>query len=278
MQPDYDEFAIRKALRRAWSLDTAVQWSAENPANGQCNVTAAVIHDLFGGEILRTKLTGVWHYYNQLGGKPVDFSDSQFTDPGARFAAPDPYDDELSSREACMEGIADREYEALKTALLAALPPHEGGCACGTVRYRLTSAPMFVHCCHCTWCQRESGAAFALNALIEADRVVVLSGEPELVPTPSVNPDGQQFYRCPSCKIALWSHYPMAEVEARKMRFVRVGTLDEPQHLPPDVHIYTSTKQPWLSLDGKVPVFSEHYDRAAVWPAANYARLQELMA
>ena len=47
----------------------------------------------------------------------------------------------------------------------------EGGCACGAVRYRLTSAPMFVHCCHCRDCQRQTGSAFVLNALIEADRV-----------------------------------------------------------------------------------------------------------
>ncbi len=278
MPLEYDEFAIRKALRQCWSLDTAPQWSAENPANGQCNVTAAVIHDVFGGEILRTKMPGVWHYYNQIDGRRADLSDSQFTDPGARFEAPDPYQDELSSRDAAMEGIPEREYVALKTALLAALPPYEGGCACGAVRYRLTSAPMFVHCCHCTWCQRESGAAFALNALIEADRVVLLSGEPERVATPSVHPDGQEYCRCPHCKVALWSHYPMAEVGRHKVCFVRVGTLDEPQHVPPDIHIYTSTKQPWFQLDGKAQVFCEHYDRAKVWPADRYARLQALSA
>ena len=88
MLPAYDEFSIRRALPRAWSLDTAVQWTPDNPANGQCNVTAAVIHDLFGGEVLRTQLPGVWHYYNRINGERVDFSDSQFTAPGARFAAP----------------------------------------------------------------------------------------------------------------------------------------------------------------------------------------------
>lgn len=121
MKPDYDEAVIRKALPRAWSLETAPQWSRENPANGQCNVTAAVIFDLFGGEILRTQLTGVWHYYNQINGERVDFSDSQFTAPGARFAAPEAYDDVPSSREAAMEGIPQREYEALRRRLLAAL-------------------------------------------------------------------------------------------------------------------------------------------------------------
>ncbi|MEM8688034.1 MAG: hypothetical protein AAGF81_11930 [Pseudomonadota bacterium] len=124
MNPDYDELTIRKALRQSWSLETAPQWSAENPANGQCNVTAAVIYDLFGGEVLRTRMPGVWHYYNEIGGKRVDFSDSQFTDPGARFAAPDPYQDERSSRDAAMNGIPEREYQALKSALIAGLSAH----------------------------------------------------------------------------------------------------------------------------------------------------------
>ncbi len=74
--------------------------------------------------MLRTKMPGVWHYYNQINGKRVDFSDSQFTDPGARFAAPDPYEDELSSRDAAMDGIPKREYQALKSAVLAKLSVH----------------------------------------------------------------------------------------------------------------------------------------------------------
>ena len=85
--------------------------------------------------------------------------------------------------------------------------PLEGGCDCGQIRYRVTSAPLVVHCCHCRWCQRESGAAFALNAMIEADRVVHLQAEPELVETPSASGKGQRVARCPKCRIALWSNY-----------------------------------------------------------------------
>lgn len=117
----YDEDRLRVALPKAWSLETAVQWRPENPALGQCNVTAAVICDLFGGEILRTRLPEVWHYYNRIEGRRVDFTDSQFTAPGAIFAAPERYDDEVATREDAMTGIPQREYDTLKAALLSRL-------------------------------------------------------------------------------------------------------------------------------------------------------------
>src|SRR5690349_6156782 len=136
--------------------------------------------------------------------------------------------------------------------------PIEGGCDCRTVRYRLQTAPLFVHCCHCRWCQRESGASFALNAMIESDRVTELGQAPELVNTPSASGKGQQIARCPHCKVAVWSHYAGA---GPAVAFVRVGTLDEPDHLPPDIHIFTSTKQPWIVLTPGTPVMAEYYDR-----------------
>ena len=151
--------------------------------------------------------------------------------------------------------------------------PIDGGCACGQTRYRLTSPPIFVHCCHCRWCQRESGAAFALNAMIEADRVVVLTGEPELVPTPSQSGAGQKFARCPTCKVALWSNYSGA---GDAVRFVRVGTLDQPDRLPPDIHIYTTSKQPWVVIPPGVPTLPEYYRKDDYWPEASLARWRAL--
>lgn len=148
----------------------------------------------------------------------------------------------------------------------------EGGCTCGAVRYRITRRPMFVHCCHCRWCQRETGAAFALNAMIESDRVEVLKGSPEPVNTPSESGKGQKIIRCPSCRIALWSNYAGAGVA---IRFVRVGTLDEPDRLPPDIHIYTASKQPWVVLPPDTPAFEEYYDRDKVWPKESLARRRE---
>ena len=145
----------------------------------------------------------------------------------------------------------------------------EGGCDCGGVRYRMTSMPIFVHCCHCRWCQRESGSAFALNAMIEADRVVLLHGKPELVDTPSNSGKGQKFHRCPSCRIALWSNYAGA---GDAINFVRVGTLDEPDRLPPDIHIFTASKQPWVILPSDVPAMEAYYDRKEHWPAESLAR------
>jgi len=133
----------------------------------------------------------------------------------------------------------------------------------------MTSAPIIVHCCHCRWCQRETGASFALNAVIEADRVLLTSGEPELVLTPSHSGKGQKIRRCPQCKVAVWSHYAGA---GEKFDFIRVGTLDEPDRLPPDVHIFTSTKQPWVVLPDGARAFDEFYDPKEVWSDEMRAR------
>ena len=146
---------------------------------------------------------------------------------------------------------------------------YEGGCTCRQVRYRLRSKPLFVHCCHCRWCQRETGTAFALNAMIEADRVEVLAGEVEIVHTPSNSGKGQKISRCPNCRIAVWSNYAGAGDAAR---FVRVGTLDEPDLLRPDIHIFTLSKQPWVVLPAGTPAVPEFYDREKMWPAESLAR------
>ncbi len=135
----------------------------------------------------------------------------------------------------------------------------EGGCTCGEVRYRLTRSPMVVHCCHCRWCQRETGTAFALNAMIETSCVSLLSGQPELVETPSNSGNGQQIARCPNCHIAVWSHYAGA---GALLCFIRVGTLDNPDAFPPDIHIYTASKQPWVILPPDKPAFEEYYRRS----------------
>jgi hypothetical protein len=152
--------------------------------------------------------------------------------------------------------------------------PAEGGCDCRAVRFALQSAPLFVHCCHCRWCQRGSGAAFALNAMIEADRVINLGVLPAIVDTPSASGLGQKIARCPSCRVALWSHYAGS---GPVVAFVRVGTLDNPDLLPPDVHIFTATKQPWVVLPEGTPAFAEYYDREALWPAESLARRQAIL-
>ena len=152
--------------------------------------------------------------------------------------------------------------------------PIEGGCDCGAVRYRMETAPLFVHCCHCRWCQRESGASFALNAMIEADRVVDLGTPPELVRTPSASGLGQDIARCPRCRIAVWSHYAGA---GPVVKFVRVGTLDNPDALPPDIHIFTQSKQPWVVLPPGIPAVPEYYDRNDHWPPESLARRQAIL-
>lgn len=153
-------------------------------------------------------------------------------------------------------------------------PTFEGGCDCRATRYRLTAKPLFVHCCHCRWCQRESGASFALNAMIESECVELLAGAPTLVHTPSESGKGQQIARCPHCFIAVWSHYAGA---GPLVSFVRVGTLDNPDALPPDIHIFTASKQPWVVLPPGATAVTEYYDRKLHWPAESLARMAPLM-
>lgn len=156
------------------------------------------------------------------------------------------------------------------------LPHHsEGGCTCGEVRYRITGAPLFVHCCHCTKCQTETGSAFALNALIEADRVETIAGAPEPMATPTESGKPQQVWRCPSCKVALWSNYGGA---GDLVRFVRVGTLDDAGAIEPDIHIYTRSKLPWLRLPETCVAVEAYYDRKKYWPQASLSRLETLLS
>ena len=151
----------------------------------------------------------------------------------------------------------------------------EGGCDCRYIRYRLTDKPLFVHCCHCRWCQRETGSAFVLNAMIEADRVELLHGEVDVVHTPSYSGKGQKIARCPTCRIAVWSNYAGG---GDAVRFVRVGTLLEPDRLPPDIHIFTASKQPWVVLPPGTPAFAEFYKASEIWPADSLARRAALLA
>lgn len=151
----------------------------------------------------------------------------------------------------------------------------EGGCDCGAIRYRLTGRPLFTHCCHCRWCQRETGSAFALNAMIESGFVELLRGKPETVWTPSESGRGQRIVRCSTCRLALWSHYGGG---GDKVKFVRIGTLDDPDLLPPDVHIFTASRQPWVVLDPKTPAFAEYYDLEELWPEESQARRRAMSA
>jgi hypothetical protein len=148
----------------------------------------------------------------------------------------------------------------------------EGGCSCGAVRYRLTSQPLFVHCCHCLNCQRQTGSAFVINLLIEADRMELLAGDPQPVDVPRDDGSTQTIYRCPTCQVALFSEYGRPEV-----RFVRAGTLDDPSGITPDVHIFTRSKLPWVTIPDSAPAFEVYYDSRSLWPAASLERLDTVL-
>jgi len=149
----------------------------------------------------------------------------------------------------------------------------QGGCACGRIRYRLTARPMFVHCCHCRDCQRQTGTAFVINGLIETGRVEV-EGEPQPISVPTDSGKPHRIFRCPHCQTAVWSEYGGLE----RLRFVRAGTLDEPSMVSPDVHIYTRSKLPWVTLPADVPRFAAYYKASEVWPAEALERRRRALA
>jgi hypothetical protein len=142
-----------------------------------------------------------------------------------------------------------------------------GGCACGAVRYRLTSGPMFVNCCHCTDCQRQVGSAFVINAIIELDRIEVQSGQVKAVRMPTDSGKVHDVYRCTGCGTALWSDYG-----GRPFRFVRATTLDDRAALKPDAHIYTRSKLPWVQIPPDQPAFEVFYDFGTQWSPEAKAR------
>ncbi|MCP4295557.1 MAG: GFA family protein [Proteobacteria bacterium] len=150
---------------------------------------------------------------------------------------------------------------------------YEGRCTCGDVHYRMKSEPMFVHCCFCRWCQRETGTSYALNGMIESDLVEILKGKVEVVHIPTRSGKGQTIHRCPKCRIALWGHYAGA---GDTISFVRIGTLNNPDLFPPDIQIYTSSKQPWVILSPDIPSVSEFYKASEFWPEESLERRSRL--
>jgi len=149
----------------------------------------------------------------------------------------------------------------------------EGGCTCGAIRYRMKASPLFVHCCHCRWCQRETGSAFALNAMVEASEVELLQGNPVQVTIPSNSGKGQKMTRCPECQITVWSNYGGG---GDAINFIRVGTLDDPDRLSPDIHIFTESKQPWVVLNDGVPAVPSYYSVKEHWPPESLERARAL--
>jgi hypothetical protein len=148
----------------------------------------------------------------------------------------------------------------------------KGGCSCGQVRYQLLDKPIRVHCCHCSDCQRHTGSAFVLNAIIETSAIKILRGKLLVVPMKrTFGP--HDIYRCPKCKVALWSDYG----HRSQIRFVRVGTLDHPRAIRPDIHIYTETKVPWLKLPKNTPAFQQYYDLKKVWPLKSQRRFKQAL-
>jgi hypothetical protein len=149
----------------------------------------------------------------------------------------------------------------------------EGGCACGAIRYRLQSDPLFIHCCHCRNCQRQTGSAFVINLMIEASHVEMVAGAPQPVEVPRDDGNTQRIFRCPTCQVAVYSEYGRPEV-----RYVRGGTLDQPSEVTPDVHIFTKSKVSWLTIPESTPAFEVYYDMEALWPAASLERLNAILA
>lgn len=153
------------------------------------------------------------------------------------------------------------------------MPIHSGSCSCGFVRYRLTSDPMFVQCCHCTLCQKQTGSAFVINAQIETDRIELLDGKPEPISMPTESGRPHDIYRCPKCLVALWSDYGRRPM----LRFVRVATLDDFHGIVPQAHIFVRSKVPWVRLPDGAKAFDVYYDMKQEWPAESLARREAIL-
>ena len=135
------------------------------------------------------------------------------------------------------------------------------------------SEPLFVHCCHCLNCQRQTGSTYVVNVLIETDRVELLAGEPVAIDVPRGGGKRQRIFGCPVCQTALYSRYT-----SDRIRFVRAGTLDDPSSVEPDVHIYTRSKVPWVELPESLPAFRAYYDTQRLWPTQSLERLEAARA
>lgn len=143
---------------------------------------------------------------------------------------------------------------------------------------------MITHCCHCTLCQRETGSAFALNAVIECYNFNITSSATPLIlgrPSPS-SPSGENHLiaHCPNpnCNVDIFAHYGANKATV----YLKTGTLDDEsrKRVEPDVHIFTSTKVKWLDLRGEVekgvPVCEEFYEREDFWSKESLVRLEKL--
>jgi hypothetical protein len=144
----------------------------------------------------------------------------------------------------------------------------DGQCFCGRVRYRMQGRPMFIHCCHCRDCQQQSGSAFVVNGLIEAERIKPMEGAPKPVSMRTDSGHPHDIYRCEACQSALWSDYG----GRTWLRFVRMATLDRAGEFVPDVHIFTRSKLPWVVLPEGARAFQEYYSTKAEWPEESIAR------
>lgn len=152
----------------------------------------------------------------------------------------------------------------------------DGECFCGAVKYRLIDRPMFVQCCHCTDCQTQTGGPFAINGLIERDRIELEpdSLEPVAVSMPTSSGRPHDIYRCPTCQTAVWSDYG----RRRHLVFLRISTLAERHAIVPQAHIFTRSKAPWVALPEGTKAFDVYYEMNEEWPAASLARRAAVMA
>jgi hypothetical protein len=147
----------------------------------------------------------------------------------------------------------------------------EGGCACGAIRYKLTASPLIVHACHCRDCQRLTGGPFAINIWIERGFVEMAPAAPRSVRLAGGSGKPHDVYSCAACGTALWSRYEAAPGD---FLFIRAGTLDDPAAVAPDVHIFTRSKLPWLTLPPGAPAFESMYRIDEVWSPENRERLR----
>lgn len=159
--------------------------------------------------------------------------------------------------------------------MVARTTPLEGGCACGRVRYRLAARPLFVQACHCRACQRDSSSAFSLHALIEEEQLRLLQGRPQAVERSMLSGHARRVHVCPQCQVVLWSD---GDAPGESVVHLRVGTLDDPDRLVPDLHVHVAERLRWLALPRGTPSVPQSYDAPDYWSAGSLRRRAALRA
>ena len=147
-----------------------------------------------------------------------------------------------------------------------------GGCICGQVKYQIIDKPLFTQACHCKDCKVLTGSSYVVNSSI-LENTLIVEGEVSSTELKAGSGASYKTYFCTKC-----GNYVYADYDSAVGRLtVRTKTLDNSEKFPPQVHIFTKDKDPWLNLSEDVICFKEMYDQKKTWPEDSLNRYNEYL-